>query len=87
MIDPAKQNQALHALHRILTFARTMALEDQPTSRIAQVLDWAELLPRFLAAKQDKTSEFRSALEAIVEKEPGFKAAVAVFDWPRTARW
>jgi len=64
-----------------------MALQNQPKDRIAAVLDWAELLPRYIAVEQDKTDEFRKALAAIVEKEPGFKSAVAVFDWPEPGRW
>ncbi|HEY2585323.1 MAG TPA: hypothetical protein VGI81_06120 [Tepidisphaeraceae bacterium] len=87
MINPDKHNQALHAIHRILTFTRKMALQGESTSRIAGVLDWAELLPRLLAAEQDKTDEFRNALAAIVEREPHFGDAVAAFDFPPGVRW
>jgi hypothetical protein len=87
MVDPSKQNQALNALQRVLTLTRTMALEGQPACRVAGVLDWAELLPRYLAVEQDKTNDFRKALAAIVAKEPQFEAAAAVFDRPEPSRW
>jgi hypothetical protein len=87
MVEPCRQKQALHAMQRVLTFTRTMALQGQPTARIAVVLDWAELLPKLLAAEQDKTEEFRSALAAIVDHEPQFSDAVAAFDFPPHTRW
>jgi hypothetical protein len=87
MVDPEKQNRALHALQRVLVFTRAMALDGQCTDRIAAVLDWAELLPKLIACEQDKTGEFRDALRAIAEKEPSFKAAVSAFDWPEPVRW
>lgn len=87
MVDPSRHKQALHAIQRVLTFARTMALQGESTMRIAGVLDWAELLPRLLAAEQDKTDEFRNALAAIVEREPHFSDAVAAFDFPPGVRW
>jgi hypothetical protein len=87
MVDLQKQKQALHALHRVLTFARTMALQGQSASRIAAILDWAEVLPRLLASEQDKTAEFRDALAAIVDREPTFNDAVEAFDFPPGTRW
>jgi hypothetical protein len=79
MIDPEKKNQAFAALHRILVEARLMVLAGRSTARIAEVLDWAELLPRFMAAEDDKTEDFANALEAIVEKQPRFAPAINVF--------
>jgi hypothetical protein len=64
-----------------------MALDGKSSERIAAVLDWAELLPKFLASEQNTTAEFRDALHAIAEKEPSFKSAVSVFDWPEPIRW
>lgn len=87
MVCVEKKDQALHALHRVLTGARKMALEAQPTERIAEVLDWAELLPRLLAAPEDKTAEFRDALEAISEKQPELQHALSAFDQAERARW
>lgn len=74
-------------MHRVLIYARAMALDGESSQRIADVLDWAELLPRFLAAEQNRTAEYRDALIAIAEKEPLFNDAVAVFDWSKNPRW
>ena len=87
MVDPEKQNRALHALQRVLVSTRTMALQGQCSERIAAVLDWAELLPKLLASEQNKTQEFRDALTAIAEKEPSLEAAVSAFDWQEPVRW
>jgi hypothetical protein len=77
----------MQALHRVLTGARTMALQGEANLRIAGVLDWAELLPRFLAAKDDKTEQYRDALAAISEKAPELNYALAAFDRTECARW
>ena len=87
MIDPKKYDQALHALHTVLISARSMAYEGCNPAKIADVLDWAELLPRFIAAEQDKTAEFRDALEAIAEKQPAFRTVLTVFDRSEPVRW
>ena len=87
MVNPEKRDQALQALHRVLTGARKMALEGQPGPRIAEVLDWAELLPRLLALNDDRTVEYRNALEAIAERQPELQHAVAAFDREECVRW
>jgi hypothetical protein len=87
VIDAAKSDQALHALHHFLIHARSMAYEGCDGACIAGVLDWAELLPRLIAAGEDKTGEFRDALEAIAESQPRLRDAVAIFDRPDPARW
>jgi hypothetical protein len=87
MVNPEKRDQALQALHRVLTGARKMALEGQPGTQIAEVLDWAELLPRLLALSDDRTKEFRDALEAIAERQPELQHAIAAFDREECARW
>ena len=87
MIDPEKSDQALQALHRVLVETRLMALDGEPTSDIAEVLDWAELLPRLIATEGDKTEEFRDTLEAIVEKNSRFTHAVRAFARPQPVRW
>jgi hypothetical protein len=53
MVRTEKADQALQALHRVLIGARLMAYQEESHSRIADVLDWAELLPRYLAARDD----------------------------------
>jgi hypothetical protein len=87
MITPAKQRHALYAMHLVLVYARSMAYEGTAQARIADVLDWAELLPGCIDAKKDCTHRFRSALEAIVEKEPAFAPVLAAFDRDVEPRW
>jgi len=87
MIDPEKTDQAYQALHRVLVETRLMALDDEPTAKIAEILDWAELLPRHMAARDDKTAEFRDTLEAIVEKDARFSHALRAFAKPQPVRW
>ena len=87
MIDALKQNQALQALHRVLIEARLMAYEEQDSAKMADVLDWAELLPRLLAAEEDKTSEYRSTLAAIAENHPRFAPALTAFESGERVRW
>jgi hypothetical protein len=87
MIDILKQNQALQALHRVLIEARLMAYEGQDSAKMADVLDWAELLPRLLAADEDKTSEYRNTLAAIAENYPRFTGALTAFESGERVRW
>lgn len=63
-----------------------MALEGRSTAGIAEVLDWAELLPQFMAAEGDKTEDFVNALEAIVEKQTRFARVVGVFNHAASRR-
>lgn len=86
MIDDEKYEQALLALHRVLIEARMMGLEGESGPAIAEVLDWAELLPGYLGGERENTDDFRNALEAIVEKRPRFTHALRVFDAPLRAR-
>jgi hypothetical protein len=87
MIDAPKHTNALRALHLVLCHARTMALTGEEGAKIADVLDWAELLPRFIASSEDKTSDFENALEAIANKRPELRDVVEAFGSPVPARW
>ena len=87
MIHPEKSDQAYQALRRVLVETRLMALDDEPSAKIAEILDWAELLPRHMAAPLDKTAEFQDTLEAIVEKDSRFSHALRAFGRTQTARW
>jgi hypothetical protein len=80
MVRPEKLNNALFALHRILTEARAMAGEGDARS-LVHVLDWAEPLPRLIGDKEgDRTEQFKSYVEAIVEREPRFAHALAALE-------
>jgi hypothetical protein len=80
MVSSDKLNNALFALHRILVEARAMAGEGHAEA-LVHVLDWAEPLPRLIGEKQeDRTEQFRSYIEAIVERHPRFSHALAMFE-------
>lgn len=87
MIDPDKYDHALRAIHRVLVEARLMAYQGEDSARIAEVLDWAELLPKLIAVPENKTAEFRETLVAIVERRPEFRPSLRVFDNPERTRW
>ena len=86
MIDPKKHFQALQALHRVLVEARTMGLQGESGAEIADVLDWAELLPGFLCGERENTADFRNALKVMADKRPRFSHALCVFDAPEPIR-
>jgi len=82
MVSSDKLNNALYSLHRILVEARAMAGEGNAEA-LVHVLDWAEPLPRFIGEKQeDRTEQFRDYIKAIVEREPRFSHALAMFEAP-----
>jgi hypothetical protein len=80
MVSPEKLNNALFALHRILVEARAMTATGDARA-LAEVLDWAEPLPRMIGSKrEDQTEEFRQYIEAIVERQPRFRHALCAFE-------
>ena len=80
MVRRDKRNNALYALHRVLVEARTMATARNDIE-MAQVLDWAETLPRLIAVgDRDTTEQFREHLRAIAERHPSFRHALTAFD-------
>ena len=86
MVRDDKLYQALQALHYVLIRARSMGYEGRPPREIADVLDWAELLPVHLAAEDDRRGEYRNALSAIAEKK-GFAGVLRVFDSDKKIRF
>jgi hypothetical protein len=70
MIIEKKQKQALNAIHRILVLARFMAYQNEPTTKIAKVLDYAEILPTLISADEDRTEEFRTHLQGFASEFP-----------------
>ena len=79
MIEPTKQKQALYLLQWILWQARSMALRGEPCDVIAEVLDWAELLPGYLRFEEDQTAEFQNVLDALGEKFPQWQEMLRTF--------
>jgi hypothetical protein len=70
MIISNKQKKALNAIHRILVIARLMAYQNEPTVKIAKVLDYAEILPLLVLADEDRTEEFCTHLQGFASEFP-----------------
>lgn len=84
MIKSEKLPNALYALQGVLIQARFMALRS--TEGVAGVLDYAELLPLFIASDDDQTDKFRTYLVEIAEQ---YKCAYVLerFDEPMPPKW
>ena len=80
MIIEKKQKKALNAIHRILVLARFMAYQDEPTSKIAKVLDCVEILPTLLSANEDRTEEFRTHLQGFASEFAGGTGILKEYD-------
>jgi hypothetical protein len=80
MIITKKQKQALHAIHRILVLARFMAYQNEPTAKIAKVLDYGEILPTLISADEDRTEEFRTHLRGLASEFPAGVGILQEFD-------
>jgi hypothetical protein len=80
MITNEKRKQALNAIHRILVVARFMAYQNEPTAKIAKVLDCAEILPTLIAADDDRTEEFRTHLKGFASEFPAGVGILQEFD-------
>jgi len=68
MITDNKRLKALNAIHRILVLARFMTYQNEPTAKIAKVLDYAEILPTLISADEDRTEEFRTHLQGFASE-------------------
>jgi len=86
MITPDKLPNALYALQGVLIKARQMAYNGAPGTTIADILDSAETLPRFIASGTDETEKFRRCLASIAERH---KCAFVLqyFDEPAPPKW
>jgi hypothetical protein len=80
MIIQSKQKQAIKAIHRILILARVMAYQNEPTTKIAKVLDYAEILPTLILAIEDRTDEFRIHLHGFASEFPQGVGMLQEFD-------
>lgn len=67
MIQQEKYQNALRSLSSVLTRARWMAHEANARV-LADLLDAAEILPKYIAQSEDMTDEFRSAVTDISEQ-------------------
>jgi hypothetical protein len=79
MIERSKQKQGLNLLQWVLWQARSMALRGEPGGIIAEVLDWAELLPFYIGSEKDQTVDFQEALDALGDKFPEWQKVLRSF--------
>jgi len=68
MISKLKYTHALYCLHILLYKARFRLATEHVTREVVDILDYAEMLPRFIAGSEDNTSEFRSYLKVIAAR-------------------
>lgn len=80
MIRSDKLDNALYALSGIVVETRAMAANGRSADELAEVLDWVEYLPPFLAAPDDETDDFRAFLEGLATRYPQFAFALERFD-------
>lgn len=80
MIRSDKLGNALYALHGVLIRARYMAYAPEHQQATADVLDYAEELPRLIATESDMTERYRQSLESLVKEYPAFAFVLERFD-------
>ena len=80
MIRPEKHLQALTALQQVIVRARFLAQKAEQHDLIASLLDEAEYLPQLIAATEDRTESFASALQSISENYPYCRHIFTEFD-------
>ncbi len=68
MIDSNKLHSAIKAIQDLIIEARNLAYLNQPTEKIADLLDGVEYLPGLILLQEDKTEWFESYLEEICTK-------------------
>lgn len=68
MITPEKCSNAFYALQGILIRARSLALDPEQAITVAELLDYAENLPRLMASQSEETSNFRAILAEVAER-------------------
>jgi hypothetical protein len=86
MISSEKLPSAYYALNGVLITARQFAEMDGTCDRLRMILDYAEELPRLLAAQEDETEAFRATLVEVAER---FQCAFLLqrFDDPPPSKW
>jgi hypothetical protein len=86
MIKPEKMPNAVYALQSVLIKAREMAYQSASARDLGGILDYAEMLPRFIASEEDETDKFREYLAEIAD---GYKCAFVLqrFDEPAPPKW
>jgi hypothetical protein len=80
MIKEEKYKHAIYALHQIFVRGRFMAYTEMPYQDIAQLLDYAEIMPEFIACETDETEKFLGYLKSIVETFPNLRYILDTFN-------
>lgn len=86
MIQQKHQLRALRAIHDILVVARNRA-NKAGDKALFNLLDAAEILPKYLAEPQDRTGEFRQAIEDLVMLCPETTYVLANYDANSLDSW
>jgi hypothetical protein len=86
MIRREKFDQALRALNSILIRARFLAGSGN-TAEVADLLDAAEILPKYIAQPEDATELFRSALQSISSEHISCSHIIEEFDRKNSLVW
>lgn len=86
MVERSKEKQALYLLQWVLWQARSMALHGQAGETIAEILDWAELMPSYIGSEKDQTTDFQEVLDALAEKFPEWQEVLRTFGCAEAVR-
>ncbi len=86
MIQREKYQQALQSLNSVLTRARWMAAE-AGAEELTELLDAAEMLPKYIAQSEDATDEFRVAVEDISNHFTSCSHVIRQFNQDCACRW
>lgn len=86
MIQKEKYQQALQSLNSVLTRARWMA-EEVGASELAELLDAAEILPKYIAQPEDATEDFRATVEDISNQFTSCSYIIGQFDQDCACAW
>ena len=86
MIHQDKYQNALHSLNSILTRARWMAREAN-ARELAELLDAAEILPKYIAQPEDATEDFRATVEGISQQFDSCSHLIGQFNQDCKCAW
>jgi hypothetical protein len=79
MLTKEKVPAALHAIHRILVYARWLTTQGADNEKLFKILDHAELLPVLLADPRDEDEFFQKMLDSLGAVDPVFIGVASGF--------
>lgn len=68
MVVPEKREKALKAIQAVMIRARFLAYTQDDYAKIADILDYGEILPILLCSAEDETDKFSSYLQSMSHK-------------------